>query len=74
MDNTKAPPSCGGPPKIKLPLLGIFTVVSSTGEDVVGATVIEFRPNGELLAPVAPLNVGAFSVTVDSTTGAVTVQ
>jgi MSHA pilin protein MshC len=40
----------------------------------VGATVIEFRPNGELLAPVAPLNVGAFSVTVDSMTGAVTVQ
>jgi MSHA pilin protein MshC len=40
----------------------------------VGAAVIEFRPNGELLAPVAPVNVGAFSVTVDATTGAVTVQ
>ena len=39
----------------------------------VGATVVEFRPDGELLNPVAPLNVGAFSVTV-ATTGAVTVQ
>ena len=39
----------------------------------VGAAVIEFRPDGELLNPVAPLNVGAFSVTV-ATTGAVAVQ
>lgn len=39
----------------------------------VGAAVIEFMPNGELLNPVAPVNVGAFSVTV-ATTGAVTVQ
>ncbi len=39
----------------------------------VGATVVEFRPDGELLNPVAPLNVGAYSVSV-TTTGAVTVQ
>lgn len=40
----------------------------------VGAAVIEFRDTGRLLNPVAPLNVGAFSVTVDPATGAVTVQ
>ena len=39
----------------------------------VGAAVIEFRPDGELVNPVPPLNVGAFSVTV-ATTGAVSVQ
>lgn len=38
-----------------------------------GAAVIEFSPNGELVNPVAPVSVGAFSVTV-ATTGAVTVQ
>jgi MSHA pilin protein MshC len=41
---------------------------------LVGAAVIEFRPDGALVAPVAPFNVGAFSVSVDATTGAVTVQ
>jgi MSHA pilin protein MshC len=41
---------------------------------VVGAAVIEFRAAGDLLAAVAPVNVGAFSVTVDSATGSVTVQ
>ena len=40
----------------------------------VGAAVIEFRAAGDLVNPVAPLNVGAFSVTVDPATGAVTVQ
>jgi MSHA pilin protein MshC len=40
----------------------------------VGAAVIEFRDTGELVNPVAPLNVGAFSLTVDPATGAVTVQ
>ncbi len=40
----------------------------------VGAAVIEFRDTGELVNPVAPLNVGAFSITVDPVTGAVTVQ
>jgi len=40
----------------------------------VGATIIEFRAAGDLVNPVAPLNVGAFSVTVNSATGAVTVQ
>jgi MSHA pilin protein MshC len=40
----------------------------------VGAAVIEFRPAGDLLNPVAPLNVGTFTVTVNAATGAVTVQ
>ena len=40
----------------------------------VGAAVIEFRATGDLVNPIAPLNVGAFSVTVNSATGAVTVQ
>jgi MSHA pilin protein MshC len=40
----------------------------------VGAAVFEFRPDGELVNPVAPLNVGVFSVAVAATTGAVTVQ
>lgn len=40
----------------------------------VGAAVIEFRAAGDLLNPVAPLNVGPFSVTVNAATGAVTVQ
>jgi len=40
----------------------------------VGAAVIEFRAAGDLVAAVAPLNVGAFSVTVNSATGSVTVQ
>jgi MSHA pilin protein MshC len=39
----------------------------------VGATVVEFNPTGELVNPVAPFNVGTFSVIV-ATTGAVTVQ
>lgn len=40
----------------------------------VGAAVIEFRPGGDLVNPVAPLNVGPFSVTVNAVTGAVAVQ
>jgi MSHA pilin protein MshC len=40
----------------------------------VGAAVIEFRAAGDLVNPVAPFNVGAFSLTVDPATGAVTVQ
>jgi MSHA pilin protein MshC len=40
----------------------------------VGAAVIEFLPTGELVNPVAALNVGAFSVIVAANTGAVTVQ
>jgi MSHA pilin protein MshC len=40
----------------------------------VGAVVVEFRASGNLVNPVAPLNVGAFSVTVDAATGAVAVQ
>jgi MSHA pilin protein MshC len=40
----------------------------------VGAAVIEFRAAGDLMNPVAPLNVGVFSVTVDPSTGSVTVQ
>lgn len=40
----------------------------------VGAAVIEFRATGDLVNPVAALNVGAFSVTVNSATGSVTVQ
>lgn len=40
----------------------------------VGAAVVEFRTAGDLVNPVAALNVGAFSVTVDAATGAVTVQ
>src|SRR5687768_2231903 len=40
----------------------------------VGAAVIEFRAAGNLVNPVAALNVGAFSVAVDATTGSVTVQ
>ena len=40
----------------------------------VGAAVFEFRAAGDLLNPVAPLNVGAHSVTVNSGTGEVTVQ
>ena len=39
-----------------------------------GAAVFEFRAAGDLLNPVAPLNVGAHSVTVNSATGEVTVQ
>ena len=31
IDSTRAPPSCDGPPRIKFPLFGIFTVVSSSG-------------------------------------------
>lgn len=40
----------------------------------VGAAVIEFRAAGDLLNPVAPFNVGPFTVTVNAATGAVTVQ
>jgi MSHA pilin protein MshC len=40
----------------------------------VGAAVIEFQSTGALVNPVAPLNVGAYSVTVSQATGAVTVQ
>jgi MSHA pilin protein MshC len=40
----------------------------------VGAAVVEFRANGELVNPVAALNVGRFAVAVDPATGAVTVQ
>jgi MSHA pilin protein MshC len=40
----------------------------------VGAAVVEFSAAGDLVNPVAAVNVGAFSVAVDSTTGAVTVQ
>jgi len=40
----------------------------------VGAAVFEFRPSGVLVAPVAAVNVGAFSITSDATTGAVSVQ
>ena len=40
----------------------------------VGAAVFEFRAAGDLLNPVAPLNVGAHSVTVNSATGEVSVQ
>ena len=40
----------------------------------VGAAVFEFRAAGDLLNPVAPLNIGAHSVTVSSVTGEVTVQ
>jgi hypothetical protein len=40
----------------------------------VGAAVVEFRTAGDLVNPVGALNVGAFSVTVDAATGAVTVQ
>jgi hypothetical protein len=40
----------------------------------VGAAVIEFRAAGDLVNPVAPLNVGSFSVTVESAAGSVTVQ
>jgi MSHA pilin protein MshC len=39
-----------------------------------GAAVIEFSAAGDLVIPVAPVNVGAFSVTVDPATGSVTVQ
>lgn len=39
----------------------------------VGATVVEFNATGELVNPVAPLNVGTFTVIV-ATTGTVTVQ
>jgi MSHA pilin protein MshC len=47
--------------------------VTPTGV-AVGAAVLEFRATGDLVNPVAALNVGAFSVSVDSTTGSVTVQ
>ncbi len=40
----------------------------------VGAAVIEFRPAGGLLNPAGPVNVGAFSVSVDTATGTVSVQ
>ena len=40
----------------------------------VGAAVVEFRANGELVNPVAPFIVGPFTVTVIAATGAVTVQ
>jgi len=40
----------------------------------VAAAVFEFRAAGDLLNPVAPLNVGTHSVTVNSATGEVTVQ
>jgi MSHA pilin protein MshC len=40
----------------------------------VGVAVVEFRPAGDLLNPVAPFNVGPFTVTVNAATGAVTVQ
>jgi MSHA pilin protein MshC len=40
----------------------------------VAAAVFEFRAAGDLLNPVAPLNVGTHSVTVNSVTGEVTVQ
>ena len=41
---------------------------------VVGAAVIEFSAAGDLVLPVAPVNVGGFAVTVDAATGSVTVQ
>jgi MSHA pilin protein MshC len=47
--------------------------VTPTGV-AVGAAVFEFRAAGDLLNPVAPLNVGAHSVTVNSATGEVIVQ
>jgi prepilin-type N-terminal cleavage/methylation domain-containing protein len=40
----------------------------------VGAAVVEFSAAGDLVLPVAPVNVGAFSVTVNPATGSVTVQ
>jgi MSHA pilin protein MshC len=40
----------------------------------IGAAVIEFLPTGRPLNPAGPVNVGAFSVSVDPTTGAVSVQ
>lgn len=40
----------------------------------VGAAVLEFRPNGGLLNAAGPVNVGAFAVSVDAATGAVSVQ
>jgi len=40
----------------------------------IGAAVIEFLPTGRLLNPVGPVNVGAFSVSVDPATGTVSVQ
>lgn len=40
----------------------------------VGAAVVEFLPAGNVLNPVAPFNVGPFSLTVDQATGAVAVQ
>jgi MSHA pilin protein MshC len=40
----------------------------------VAAAVFEFRAAGDLLNPVAPLNVGTHSVTVNSATGGVLVQ
>jgi MSHA pilin protein MshC len=40
----------------------------------VAAAVFEFRAAGDLVNPVAPLNVGAHSVTVNSATGEVVVQ
>jgi MSHA pilin protein MshC len=45
---------------------------------VVNAAVIEFNgappPAARLIAPVAPLNVGTFAVTIDAAGGSVTVQ
>lgn len=40
----------------------------------VGAAVFEYQTNGELVAPVAPLNVGAFTIATVANTGVVTVQ
>ncbi|HET9446463.1 MAG TPA: GspH/FimT family pseudopilin [Steroidobacteraceae bacterium] len=40
----------------------------------VAAAVIEFRPTGAPLNPAGPVNVGAFVVSVDAATGAVSVQ
>jgi len=47
--------------------------VTPTGV-AVGAAVFEFRTTGELVAPVAPLNVGAYSIASVANTGAVSVQ
>jgi MSHA pilin protein MshC len=40
----------------------------------VGASIVEFSPTGDLVNPAGALSIGAFSVTVDSVTGVVTVQ
>lgn len=58
---------------VRLPDRRVLANATPSGV-AVGSAVIEFLDTGALLNPVAPLNVGAFSVTVDPTTGAVSVQ